>query len=501
MSKKIDDYFGKWNVDPKFRELAGRNIPHWIDNHYVNKGNAFPLIEPSTGEVLATTFEAGRKVVSDAIASAQNAFVGDWAEMRPLDRQAVMLKLADLMERNAEELAFLESVNTGKPVTQALEVDVNASIDVLRYFAGFCVRIEGRAGPLAAYGSGHTGITIKQPIGVVAAISPWNFPLQTLVWKCAAAFAAGCVVVAKPSEITPITSLRFAELAAEAGFPNGVLNIVNGTGAITGAALISDPRINKVTFTGSTHTGVMVGQTAISSMAHVTLELGGKSAAIVASDADIDVAVEGVVNGIFFNSGQVCDATSRAVVDEAIYDVFIDKLVKATAELKVGVGLDPETYMSPLVTQQHRNKVYSYIELARKDGLSILLDRGGNSADDTMLGPVIVQDCPPDHPIWREEIFGPVLAVQRANGLDALLTLAEDTEYGLGASIYSKNIDTIMTASKRLNTGTIYVNGHGFLDPAFPFGGLGMSGFGKDLGPEQVESYLETKSILFTNGA
>ena len=189
------------------------------------------------------------------------------------------------------------------------------------------------------------------------------------------------------------------------------------------------------------------------------------------------------------------------MVDEAIYDVFIDKLVKATAELKVGVGLDPETYMSPLVTQQHRNKVYSYIELARKDGLSILLDRGGNSADDTMLGPVIVQDCPPDHPIWREEIFGPVLAVQRANGLDALLTLAEDTEYGLGASIYSKNIDTIMTASKRLNTGTIYVNGHGFLDPAFPFGGLGMSGFGKDLGPEQVESYLETKSILFTNGA
>ncbi len=499
MSKKIDDYFAKWNVDPKLIELVQRDIPHWIDNQYVGSGSTIPLIEPSTGEELAVTFEAGTELVSAAITSAKKAFVGDWANMRPLDRQSMMLKLADLMESNAEELAFLESANMGKSVVQALEIDVNASIDVLRYFAGFCTRIEGRTGPLAAYGTGNSGMTIKQPIGVVAAISPWNFPLQTLVWKCAAAFAAGCVVVAKPSEITPVTSLRFAELAAEAGFPKGVLNIVNGTGAVTGAPLISDPRINKVTFTGSTQTGVMVGQAAIPNMTRMTLELGGKSAAIVTADADIEVAVDGVLNGIFFNSGQVCDATSRAVIDESIYDIFIEKLVKATAELKVGVGLDPETYMSPLVSQQHRNKVYSYIELARKDGLSLPLDRGGNSAEDTMLGPVIVEDCPTDHPIWREEIFGPVLALRKASGLDALLALAEDTEYGLGASIFSQNMDTIMTVSKRLNAGTIYVNGHGFLDPAFPFGGLGKSGFGKDLGPEQIESYLETKSILFTS--
>ncbi len=498
MPNKIDDYFGSWNIDHDLRALAQRDVPHWIGNQKVLDGSEIPLVEPHTGEVVANTFEAGADLVSKAIASAENALAGEWSQLRPLDCQSLMLKLADLIEEHSEQLAFLESVNVGKPIAQAREIDVAASVDVLRHFAGFCTRIEGRTGPLSAYGPGHTGMTVKQPVGVVAVISPWNFPLQTLVWKCAAAFAAGCVVVAKPSEMTPASSYIFAELAAKAGFPAGVLNIVNGTGAITGAALTGDPRIDKITFTGSTATGVLVGQTAVPNMARVTLELGGKSAAIVAADADLDVAVDGVLNGIFFNSGQVCDATSRVVVDEAIHDAFMDRLITAAQDLNVGAGLDPETFMSPLVSQQHRKKVFSYIQAARDDGLSLVVDRGGDSVDETFTGPVIVQDCPQDHPIWREEIFGPVLAVCKAKGLAALLELANDTEYGLGASIYSRNMATILAASKQVKAGTIYVNGHGFLDPAYPFGGLGMSGVGKDLGAEQVESYLETKSLLFS---
>lgn len=498
MPDMIDDYFGSWSIDPGLAALARRDVPHWIDNEMILEGEGIALVEPHTGNVLAKTFEAGPTLVSQAIASAKTALAGEWSQLRPLDRQALILKLADLVEENAEELAFLESVNVGKPLAQAREIDVAASVDVLRHFAGFCTRIEGRTGPLSAYGPGHTGMTIKQPVGVVAAISPWNFPLQTLVWKCAAAFAAGCVVVAKPSEMTPTTSFIFAELAAKAGFPAGVLNIVNGTGAITGAALIGDPRVDKITFTGSTATGVLVGQTAVPNMARVTLELGGKSAAIVAEDADLDVAVDGVLNGIFFNSGQVCDATSRVVVDEAIHDQFMDRLITAAEALNVGAGLDPETFMSPLVSHQHREKVFSYIQAARDDGLLLPVDRGGDSVDETFTGPVIVQDCPQNHPIWREEIFGPVLAVRKAKGLAALLELANDTDYGLGASIYSRNMATILAASKHVKAGTIYVNGHGFLDPAYPFGGLGMSGVGKDLGAEQIDSYLETKSILFS---
>ena len=457
------------------------------------------MFEPSTGAQVTRTFEADKDIVDLAVSGARLALTsGPWSRMRPLDRQALILKLADVIEAASEELAFLESVDVGKPWTLARTVDVGGAVDILRYFAGWATKIDGRAAPLSAYDASHFGLTLKQPVGVVAAIAPWNFPTQTLIWKCAAAFAAGCVVVAKPSEVTPIATLRLAELITEAGFPPGVFNVVNGTGAITGAALVGHPGINKVSFTGSTSSGRRVGQMALDNMARLTLELGGKSPAIVCADADIDVAVAGVVNGIFFNSGQVCDAGSRVIVDERIHDEFLHKLVLAASTLAMGPGLDPDVFMGTLASSQHLAKVRGYVHAARDSGLSFALDRSNERSEGCFVGPTIIRDCPSDHPVWQEEIFGPVLAVQQASGLEALLAAASESDYGLGASIYSKDMATILTLARKLDAGTIFVNGHGFLDPSFPFGGLRNSGFGKDLGPEQMDSFLSTKSLLFT---
>ncbi|QIE45201.1 aldehyde dehydrogenase [Pseudohalocynthiibacter aestuariivivens] len=371
MPNPVETYFDTWNVPDDLRKLASRDIPHWINGKAVVSGETIDVVEPSTSTVISRTFEAGKEHVNAAIKAARQAFEGDWSNLRPLDRQALMLRLADLIEANADELAFLESVDVGKSVVQAKEIDIGGSVDVLRHFAGYCTRIEGRTAPLAAYEKGSVGMTIKRPVGVVAAIAPWNFPLQTLIWKCAAAFATGCVVVAKPSEVTPMTALRLGELTAEARFPPGVFNVVNGTGAITGAALTSHPDVDKISFTGSTGTGIAVGQVGLASMTRLTLELGGKSAAIVTADADLDVAVEGVVNGIFFNSGQVCDGTSRVVVDGAVYEDFMMRLVKATQGLKMGAGLDPDTFMGPMVSIDHKAKVAGFIAAAQEAGLAL----------------------------------------------------------------------------------------------------------------------------------
>ena len=304
--------------------------------------------------------------------------------------------------------------------------------------------------------------------------------------------------MAKPSEITPVSTFRLAELVTEAGFPPGTFNVVNGTGPVTGAALVAHPGVDKVSFTGSTATGRAVGRATVDRIAHLTLELGGKSAAIVCADANLDQAVEGVINGIFFNAGQVCDAGSRLIVDDSVYAPFMDRLVAAAHKIVVGPGLDPETFMGPLVSAAQHNKVMGYIAEARASDLRFALDRSEVQLGGWYAGPVIIEDCPVDHAVWREEIFGPVLAVRRASGPAALLDLAAQSDYGLAAAIYSRDLATVLTMARRLDAGTIYVNGHGFLDPSFPFGGLGQSGLGKDLGPEQMDAYLDTKAVLLS---
>ena len=494
----VDAYFAHWKVPAAAQTLARRDIPHWIDGRPEPFGAPVTVFEPSTGQALTRTFEAGAEGVDRAVRSARGAFEGAYAALRPLDRQSLLLRLADLIETAQDELGFLESVDVGKPLAQARTIDMGGAIDVLRYFAGWATKIDGRTAPLSALDRRHFGLTLKQPVGVVAMIAPWNFPLQTLIWKCAAALAAGCTIVAKPSEITPISTLRLAELVAEAGFPPGTFNVVNGTGPVTGAALVAHPGIDKVSFTGSTATGRAVGRANVDRIAHLTLELGGKSADIVCAHRDLDQAAEGVINGIFFNAGQVCDAGSRLLVDESVYGAFMDRLVAAADKLVVGPGLDPDSFMGPLVSASQHAKVTGYIAEARTSDLRFALDRSEVRSGGWYCGPVIIEDCPVDHAVWREEVFGPVLAVRRARGPAALLELAAQSDYGLAAAIYSRDLATVLTMARRLDAGTIYVNGHGFLDPAFPFGGLGQSGLGKDLGPEQMDAYLETKAVLLS---
>lgn len=492
----VNEYFEGWKVAEELGALARRPVAHWIDGSPLVSGHAIAVTEPSTGGHLTETYEAGAEVVDRAVASARRAFEGPWGALRPLDRQTLILKLADLLEAHQDELGFLESVDVGKPLSQAVPIDIGGAIDVLRYFGGWATKISGRTGDMAAYDARFLGLTLRQPVGVVAAIAPWNFPLQTLIWKMGAAFAAGCTVVAKPSEVTPVSAFRLAELISEAGFPAGTFNVVNGTGAVTGAALVGHPGVNKVSFTGSTATGLRVGAAALENMTRLTLELGGKSPALIFADSDVDAAVEGLYNGIYFNAGQVCDATSRAIVDTRIYGEVRERLVERAKAVEVRPGLDPESGMGPMVSEAHRAKVMSYVDKARADGLRFALDRSQFRNRGHFVGPVILEDVPSSHPVWREEIFGPVLALSRADGPEEVLRQARDTRYGLGAAIYSRDIGRVLAAARAIDAGTIYVNGHGFLDPSFPFGGLGMSGFGKDMGAEQMEAYLETKTVL-----
>lgn len=495
---RIDQYLMDHDVDPARIGLLRRPVAHWIAGQPVLEGTPLPVFEPSTGGLLCEAHEAGETIVNAAVQAARRALADPgWADLRPLDRQALILRLADLIEAHAEELALIESVDVGKPVALAQEIDIGGSLDVLRYFAGLACRVEGRAAPMAAYPATHFGMTYKAPLGVVGAIVPWNFPLQTLIWKSAAALAAGCTLVIKPSEITPLSALRFAELADQAGFPAGVINVVNGTGPVTGAALVAHPDVAKITFTGSTDAGRRVGQSAMQGLKRITLELGGKSPVLVTQHADLDQAADGVLNGIFFNSGQVCDAGSRVIVQSSVHDEFLARLVDKARGMVIAAGLEPDGFMGPLASQAHLDKVQSYAARARADELDLALDLEATRQMGFWHGPVIVRDCPLDHPIWTDEIFGPILAVRRAETLDDMLRLAHDTRFGLGAAVFSHNQTEVMHLTRRLRAGTIYVNGHGFLDPAFPFGGSGQSGFGKDLGPEQLDAYLETRTVLF----
>lgn len=499
MTDLVASYLNAYGVNAELQALLRRDIGHWVDGRLICAGSQIPVFEPSTAGVLCQTYEAGAAIVDQAVGAARAAFENDaWAGMRPLDRQQLIMALADLVEAKGAELALMESVDVGKPVNQAFEVDIGGAVDVLRYFAGWAGKISGRTAPLSAYDSSFFGLTLKKPVGVVAAITPWNFPLQTLIWKCAAAFATGCTVVAKPSEIAPLSALRFAELTQEAGFPPGVFNLINGTGAETGAALVAHKDVRKITFTGSTEAGKMIGASALGTMKRLTLELGGKSPVLVTETADLDQAIDGVINGIFFNAGQVCDAGSRVIAADAIYDEFIERLVQKVSALKIGPGLDDDTFIGPLASRAHFQKIASLVQKAQDDGLSILLNMSGQAGTGFYHGPVIIGDCPSDHACWTDEIFGPVLACQRAASEADMICAAHDTDYGLGAAIFSQNHAQVFRLMRRLNAGTIYVNGHGFLDPAFPFGGQGMSGFGKDLGEEQLDAYLETVSVLFS---
>ncbi|WP_262694878.1 aldehyde dehydrogenase family protein [Kordiimonas aquimaris] len=458
-------------------------------------GETFDVFEPSTGHWLTSIAAANSEDVNRAVQSSRNAFdTGPWPRMTPAERELILFRLADLIEQNKQLIAEIETLDMGKPVIEARDIDVMESASYCRYMAGWATKLDGRVTQLSA-GPGNFGYTRKEPIGVVGAIIPWNFPFSMACWKVIAALAAGCTVVLKPSELASLTSLKLAELAIEAGVPTGVLNVITGDGQNAGAPLMAHPSINKASFTGSTAVGKMIGKAAMENLTRVTLELGGKSPMIVLGDADPASIAEELAAGIFFNAGQVCTAGSRLLVQEKIYEDVLLELTKVANNLVVGAGLDESTQMGPLASLAHKEKVESYINLGREEGARLITSNRDMDENGYYVSPTIFADCTDTMRIVTEEIFGPVLVASSFKDIDEVVSRVNNSSFGLAASIWSNDLKKVMDITPRIQAGIVWVNTHNPIDASLPFGGFKHSGIGRENGPEQIEAYLETKSV------
>jgi phenylacetaldehyde dehydrogenase len=473
-----------------------------IDGAWVNSasGATLDVINPADGELLARVPSADEADVDRAVLAARRAFDDSaWSRMKPTDRERLLLRVADLIEANARELAEIESLDNGKPVTVAQGLDVSMAAQCFRYMAGWATKIEGstlEASIPYSPSNDFFGYTRKEPVGVVGAIIPWNFPLLMASWKLAPALATGCTVVLKPAEDTPLSALRLAMLIQEAGIEKGVVNVVTGLGRTAGAALARHPGIDKIAFTGSTPTGKAIGHAALDNMTRMSLELGGKSPVIVLPDVDIDKAAEGVANAIFFNSGQVCTAGSRVYVHEKVFDRVMERVAAIAQSLPMGPGLDASTQIGPLVSARQMDRVLGYIEAGRDEGARAIAGGARKGGAGFFVKPTVLVDTDHSMKVVREEIFGPVLVAMPYDDIDSVVAKANDTPYGLGASIWSNNLSAIHKLVPRIKAGTVWVNCHSLLDNAMPFGGFKQSGFGRELGRAVIDMYTETKSVL-----
>jgi phenylacetaldehyde dehydrogenase len=462
--------------------------------------STFTLHDPATGQEIARVPQATAADVDAAVQAAKTALHhASWRDMLPAVRERLMQKLADLVEQHADELARLETLNQGMLLGVAHAVDVGASVQWLRYMAGWATKIHGDSIDISfpmPPGTKYQAIVRRQPVGVVGAIVPWNFPLMIAVWKIAPALACGCTVVLKPASDTPLTALRFAELALEAGFPPGVLNVIVGSGSVAGAALVQHPDVNKITLTGSTEVGIWIGQQCASTVKRVALELGGKSPVVVLDDCDPAVAVAGASAAIFFNQGQVCTAGSRLYVHKKQFDRVVAGVADTARNAVVGSGFDPATQIGPLVSQRQRENVLRLIDTGVKEGAQLVA--GGNAADRNgyFVQPTVFANTT-GRPLTltREEVFGPVLIAQPYDDLEEVVREANNTVYGLGASVWTSNISKALRVAERLDAGTVWINSHNVVDPNMPFGGFKQSGIGREHGRSAIEAYTECKSI------
>lgn len=463
-------------------------------------GRTFPVIDPSSGQEVARVPEGDARDIDEAVAAARRAFEsGPWSKLRPSERERIMLRLADLLERHGEEISELESVNSGRTLMGTRLIDVNLSVDYLRYMAGWATKIHGQTlSPSTPYSPNERffAMTLRQPIGVVGAITPWNVPLGQAIWKIAPALATGCTLVLKPAEQTPLTALRFAQLIAEAGVPDGVINVVTGFGATAGAALVAHPGIDKISFTGSTEVGRQIGASAAAQMKRFTLELGGKSPMVVMEDADLSVAIPGTAMGIFANHGQNCVAGSRLFVHERIYDEVTQGIAEIARKIKLGPSLDPTTQMGPLISAKQQSRVLDYIASGRKEGAQVLVGGEAPNVPGSYVQPTVLTHVNPTMRVVREEIFGPVLAAASFSDAGDALRRANDTPFGLGASIWTRSLDVAHAFIREFKAGTVWVNSHNVLDLAVPFGGLGQSGVGHELGEAAIEHHTHVKAAL-----
>jgi acyl-CoA reductase-like NAD-dependent aldehyde dehydrogenase len=457
-------------------------------------GRTFETIDPATGDGIVEVAQGGAADVDAAVAAARAALDGPLRKVNPAKRSALMNTLADLIKANGEELAELESLDNGKPLASA-GGDVAASVNHLRYYAGWPTKIEGETIPVSA--RDVLCYTLREPVGVCAQIVPWNFPLLMAMWKVAPALAAGCSIVLKPAEQTPLTALRLGELALEAGFPEGTLNVLTGDGE-TGAALVDHPGVAKVAFTGSTVVGREIGAKCGKALKRVTLELGGKSPNIILPDADLSKAIPGSFQGIYFNSGQACNAGSRLFVHSGVFDEVVEGLAGFAREAKVGPGLDPDSQFGPLVSEEQFERVTGYIDSGLEEGAEAVVggrpDNGANGGG-YFVKPTLFTGVSDEMKIAREEIFGPVLVAMPFDELEEVAARANDTEYGLAAGLWTRDISQAHKLAGLLQAGNVYINTWGGGDPAAPFGGYKASGIGREKGHANLEAYLETKTV------
>lgn len=482
--------------------LARRQHTMLIGGQWVgaSSGQTFDVTNPADESLLGTVPMATAHDVDSAVRAARQAFeTPAWAKMKPDQRQRLLLRLADLVEAHARTLAEIESLDNGKSVVVAEHVDVALAASYFRYMAGWATKIEGSTLDISipfAPQNEFVGYTRKEAVGVVGAIVAWNFPLLLAAWKLAPALATGCTVVLKPAEQTPLSALYLGQLIQEAGFPEGVVNIVTGDGPSTGEPLTRHPGVNKLTFTGSTEVGKLIGKAAMDNMTRITLELGGKSPVIVLEDCDPAVASAGASQAIYFNQGQVCCAGSRLYVHKKNYDRVVADLAGHANALKIGHGLDATTELGPLVSREQMERVCAYIDIGRQHGAEVLAGgaRAGNLG--YFVQPTVLAQVDQKSRVVQEEIFGPVVVAMPYDDLDEVAALANDTPYGLGASIWSNDLSRVHRLIPKLKSGTVWVNCHSMLDPALPFGGYKQSGFGKEMGRAALDAYLEQKSVL-----
>src|ERR1700756_2374991 len=457
-----------------------------------SRSRTFKSFNPATEQVIATIAEGNEADVDAAVAAARRAFEGPWRTMRAAERGHILFKWAELLKQHADEIVELESLDAGKPIAAVLRQDFPAAVDTLTYYAGWADKISG---DVVSTRDDALTYTVREPVGVVAAIVPWNFPLMIGMWKIAPALACGCTIVMKPAELTSLSALRLSELALEAGLPPGVLNIVTGPGRVVGDALVNHPDVDKVTFTGSPGVGRGILRGAASNFKRVSLELGGKSANVIFDDADIESASKAAASGIFFNAGQVCSAGSRVLVQEAVYDEVVERLTERAKTIRMGDPADRATALRPVISERQMNSILDYVSIGQKEGA--LLTTGGARIGDRgyFISPAVFADVKHEMRISQEEIFGPVVSVIKFRDEAEALQLANGTAYSLAAGVWSSDIGRVQRFAKKANAGTVWINTYGFTDVRLPWGGARDSGLGREHGSAAIDNFTEPKAV------